>query len=325
MTGSMSAAISCPQCGSPFSFREGTRNALCPSCGTSLAVSGEAGIPRFCLEERLDLPRARSEARKFLSTSGVDPGLVKTLKFEKGELCFLPFWSLKGIAVGWQWLERETIIREEVVDDNGTKRTVERRGPREQVFETISSPLDFSSPAFDCSAFGLRGIALAGAVLPLRVMDHALLKRRGTVFDPVKGADEVRREALSAARDRSRANGVLRIRDRIRVCGEKLAFISYPVWRLSFTAGERVYPMVVDAINGRMLKGRFPGRPGIRLFAPMLAILVLVYAGTLYRALGGLAILAFLVWIYFAHGLSVAGLAGFFFRLTEKSEDISHG
>ena len=325
MTGAMSAAIRCPQCGSPFSFREGTRNAKCPSCGTSLAVSGEAGIPRFYLEERFDLPRARSATRKFLATSGVDPALVETLKFERGELCFLPFWSLRGVAVGWQWLERESVIREEVVDENGTKRVQERRGPREQVFETVASPLDFSSPAFDSSAFGLRGIALAGAVLPLRGMDHAALERRGTVFDPVKGSDQVRIEALAAARDRSRPDGVLRFRDHIRLCGEKLALLSYPVWRLSFTVGERIYPVVVDAVNGRILKGRFPGRREIRLFAPMLAILVLVYAWTLHRTLGGLALFAFLAWMYSDHGLSPTGLAGFFFRLTERSEDISHG
>jgi hypothetical protein len=255
----------------------------------------------------------------------VDRGLVQTLKFEKGELCFLPFWSLKGMAVGWQWMERENMVKEEVVDENGVKRIVERRGPREQFFETIASPLVFSSPAFDCSTFGLMGIALAGAVLPLRGMDHAALERRGTVFDPVKGVEQVRSEALAAARDRSRPDGVLRIRDGIQVCAEKPAIISYPVWRLSFAVGERIYPLVVDAVNGRILKGRFPGRREIRLLAPMLAILLLVYAWTVHRAVGGLALVGFLSWFCFKHGLSLAELAGFFFRLTERKEDISHG
>jgi hypothetical protein len=50
-----------------------------------------------------------------------------------------------------------------------------------------------------------------------------------------------------------------------------------------------------------------------------------VYAWTLHRALGGLALFAFLAWMCSAHGLSAAGLAGFFFQLTERSEDISHG
>lgn len=325
MTGAMTAAISCPQCGSPFSFREGARNGLCPSCGTSLAVSGESGIARFYLEERLDLPRGRAAVRKFLATSGGDGKLVETLKFEKGELCFLPYWSLKGLAVGWQWTERETVVKEEVTDENGTTRVVERRGPREQFFETVASLLDFSSPAFDTTSFGLMGIALAGSVLPLRGMDHALLKRRGTVYDPVKGADQVRGEALAAARDRSRPVGVLSIRDSIRICSEKLALTSYPVWRFSFSAGERIYPVVVDAINGRILKARFPGAMEIHLFAPMLVILLVVFSWTLHSAIGAVALLAFLVWMYTSHGLSPASLAAFFFRLTRRKEDVRHG
>lgn len=86
-----------------------------------------------------------------------------------------------------------------------------------------------------------------------------------------------------------------------------------------------MYPVVVDAVNGRILKARFPGRREIRLIAPMLVILVLVYAWTLQRALGGLALFAFLGWMYASRGLSPATLAGFFFRLTERREDISHG
>ena len=325
MSGRMSAAISCPQCGSPFNFREGTRNAVCPSCGTALSVHGEAGVQRFFIEERLDLPRARSAARKFLATAGVDPHMAETLKFERGELCFLPFWSLRALALGWQWLEREKIVREEIVDENGTKRVVERRGTNEQLFETLASPLDWSSPAFDSTAFGLRGVAVAGAVLPLKVMDLAALKRRGTVFDPVKGADQVRREALAAARDRCRPAGVIRISSTIQVCAEKLSLISYPVWRLVFTSGERLYPLVVDAVNGRILKGRFPGRTTLRLFAPMAVVLQLVYAFSLHRAVGALAVAVFLVWFYTARGLSPAELAVFFFRLIERGEDIEHG
>lgn len=325
MTGGVSAAISCPQCGSPFNFREGTRNAVCPSCGNALSVSGEAGIRRFFLDEKLDLPRARSTARKFLATSGVDPRMVETLKFERGELCFLPFWSLRALALGWQWLEREVVVREEVVDENGAKRVVERRGPNEQVFETLASPLDWSSPAFDPSAFGLRGIAVAGAVLPLKVMDLAALKQRGTVFDPVKGAEQVRREALAAARDRFRPDGVIRISSTIQVCAERLSLISYPVWRLVFTAGERLYPLVVDAVNGRILKGRFPGRIQVRLSAPMAAVLFLIYAFSFHRMVGALAAVAFLVWLHSARGLSPAALAVFFFRLIERGEDIEHG
>jgi hypothetical protein len=325
MTAGMTAAISCSQCGSPFNFREGTRNSACHSCGTSLAVTGESGISRFYIEERLDLAMARTEARKFLATSGVDPKMVESLRFEGGELCYLPFWCLRALALGWLWLEREVVVREEDVDENGCKRIVERRGPNELSFDTVAAPLDFSSPAFDAASFGLLGIALAGAVLPLKAMDHETLSRRGKVFDPVKGVDQVRREALSASKGRFRTRGVLRCKDDLRICGEKLSLISYPVWRLSFAAGERLYPLVVDGINGKVLKGRFPGAIIFRLWQPMAAILLLAYAFSLHKIAGLIAVFAFLIWLQSARGLSPAGLATFFTSFVERKGDIEHG
>lgn len=324
MSSGMSAVISCPQCGSPFDFREGARNGLCPSCRTSLSVCGEAGVARFCLEERLDLARARVEARKFLAAAGVDQKVAEGLRFEGGELCFLPYWSIRALATGWRWLEKETLVREEVIDDNGCKSMVERRGPNEQQFETIAAPIDHSSPAFDTSAYGLRGIALAGAVLTLKLMDHEALSRRAKVFDPVKGAAQARQEALATWK-RLRPAGTLCCMERINLCGERLALISYPVWRLTFAVGDRIYPVVVDAVNGRILKGRFPGPIVVRLWQPMSAILLLLSAYFLHPAAGAAAAALFLGWFCSVHGTSPTALASFFARLVERKEDIEHG
>jgi len=320
----ISAVISCPQCGSPFDFREGSRNGLCQSCKTSLAVWGESGVARFSIEERIDLARARVEARKFLATAGVDPRVAEKLRFEGGELCFLPYWSIRALATGWRWLEKETLVREEVIDDNGCKSIVERRGPNEQQFETVASPIDHSSPAFDPSAYGLRGIAVAGAVLSLKLMDHEALSRRAKVFDPVKSAAQARQEALAAWK-KLRPSGTLRCMERVDLCGERLALISYPVWKLTFAAGDRIYPVVVDAVNGRILKARFPGSSVIRLWQPMAAILLLSSAFFLHPAAGIASAVLFLGWFRSVHGSSLAALAAFFARLVERKDDIEHG
>jgi hypothetical protein len=287
-------------------------------------VCGEAGVARFWLEERLDLARARVEARKFLAAAGIDPRVAEKLRFEGGELCFLPYWSIRAMATGWRWLEKETLVREEVVDDNGCKSMVERRGPNEQQFDTIAAPIDHSSPAFDPSAYGLRGIALAGAVLSLKLMDHEALSRRAKVFDPVKGEAQARREALAAWK-RLRPTGTLRCMEHIDLCGERLALISYPVWRLTFAANDRIYPVVVDAVNGRILKARFPGGFALRLWQPMAAILLLASAFFLHPAAGIASAALFMGWFWSAHGTSPAALAAFFARLLERKEDVEHG
>ncbi|RNC73187.1 MAG: hypothetical protein ED859_00320 [Desulfuromonadales bacterium] len=317
--------ISCPQCASPFSFREGDRNAPCPSCATLLTVSGEAGIPRFLVEERIDLAQARAGARRAVAAAGGDPRVVERLRFEGGELCFLPFWRLRGHAAGWRWTERETVVREEVYDENGMKTVREVRGPSECATESVMVSVDYSSPACDVSRFGLRGIAVASAVLPLKGMDFAQVSRRGTVFDPVKGADEVRREAVAQARARGGGKGVLRSAGRLSLCGERLALISYPVWSLTFSRGERLYPVTMDGVNGRVLSGRLPAATRIALLRPLLTVTLLVFVFTIHLLFGCLATAGFLGWLAANGGLSAERVAAWFFALVERNGEVDLG
>lgn len=318
-------AISCSQCGSPFNFREGDRNALCPACGTLLAISGESGIARFYLDAKLDLLQARSAARKFLATSGVDERVVESLRFEKGELCFLPFWRLRGYAAGWFWAERETVVREEDYDENGAKYVRETRGPNERAMEQVLARVDYSSPACDVGRFGLKGIATVSAVLPLKGMNYEALAKRGTVFDPTKEVDLVRKEAVAQARGRGGGKGVVRMLNRVSLCGENMALISYPVWSLTFGRGERLYPLTVDAVNGRMLKGRFPGTARIRLFQPMATVMLIVFGFSIHSLVGVALSIAFLIWLASSSGLSVERLLSYFFLLVERGEEVEIG
>lgn len=325
MAEQQTVSISCPQCASPFSFREGYRNARCPSCGTSLAVSGEAGISRFWIEARVDLPLARANARRAVAAAGGDPRVVERLRFEGGELCFLPFWRIRGHAAGWLWTERETVTREEEYDENGMKTVREVRGPSECSTESVMMAVDYSSPACDVSRFGLRGIAVASAVLPLRGMDFALVSGRGTVFDPVKGPDEVRREAVAQARARGGGKGVLRSAGRLYLCGERLALISYPVWSLTFARGERLYPVSIDGVNGRVLAGRLPSATRLAIMRSLLTVTLLVFAFSLHYLLGVMAAVGFLGWLASNGGLSLERLAAWFFALVERRGEVELG
>lgn len=325
MADQSTVTISCPQCASPFSFREGDRNAPCPACGTSLAVSGEAGIPRFWIEERIDLAQARANARRAVAAAGGDPRVVERLRFEGAELCFLPFWRLRGHAAGWLWTERETVVRQEEYDENGMKTVREVRGPNKSATESVMVAVDYSSPACDVSRFGLRGIAVAAAVLPLQGMDFALVSRRGTVFDPVKNPDEVRREAVAQARARGGGKGVLRSAGRLSLCGERLALISYPVWSLSFARGERLYPVTIDGVNGRVLTARLPATARLTLLRPLLTVTLLVFAFTVHHLLGVASALGFLGWLAANGGLSPERLAAWFFTLVERQGEVELG
>jgi len=325
MAAADASGIGCPQCGGSLDFSEGSRTTACGSCRTPLAVTGAAGITRYYLDDNLDLAEARTAARRFLATKGVDEAMVNHLRFDGGELCFLPFWRLRGHAVGWSWQERETFIVEEYVDEQGIRRQREQKGPQEREQEILAIPVDYSSPACDLSPYGLAGIATVSSVLPLKGMAYDRVARRGTVFDPAKEAEQVRREALGMARDRSRKKGTLRHEERLELCGEQLALIYYPVWKLAFAKGERLYPVIVDGVNGRVLKARFPGQAEIRLLAPLVTVTLLAFAFCFHVATGIVATALFLGWFASREEFSRAGLLRYFFLLVTPGEEVEHG
>lgn len=323
MTGHTSSAISCPQCGSPFDFREGARNAICGSCGTALAITGESGIGRFYIEPKIDLNQARAAIRKIVAAQGVDERQATTLRFEKGELCFLPFWSLCAHAAGWLWSERETVVTEEDVDENGVKTVRKVNGPNQRAFESITIDIKYSSPACDLSRFGLTGIATASSVLPLRVMNFEGLAEQGTLIDPVKGADQVRAEAVAQARNRSSGNRILRQEGKLNLIGSRMALISYPVWDLTFSGRDRMHHVTVDAVNGRALKGRFPAAVSIRLAIPMLTVAAVVFAFSASQFLGVAFTAGLCAYLWNRGELSLPHLAGHFFLLVKRGKEVS--
>lgn len=325
MAAAGSSGIGCPRCGGPLDFREGSRTTVCGACRTPLAVTGAAGITRYYLEETLDLPGARSAARRFLATAGVDESVVSQLRFDGGELCFLPFWRLRGSAVGWRWLERETVIEEEYIDGQGLTRRREVTGAPERESDILALPVEYSTPACDLSPYGLAGIATVSSVMTLKGMAYERLARRGTVFDPTKEAEQVRREAVGMMRMRSRPKGTVRQEERLELCAEQLALISYPVWRLCFIRGERLYPVMVDGVNGRVLKARFPGRAKIRLVAPLATVALILFAFSFHVASGVVAAALFLGWLASRGELSPAGVIRHFFLLVVPGEEVEHG
>ena len=317
--------IGCPQCGGPLNFREGSLTTLCGACRTALAVTGSAGITRYYLEETLDLAGARSAARRFLATAGVDDAVASRLRFQGGELCFLPFWRLRGIAVGWRWLERETVMEEEYLDEQGMTRRREQKGLPEQQSEILALPVEYSSPACDLSPYGLAGIATVSSVLTLKGVSFERLARRGIVFDPTKEAEQIRREAMGLLRERSLPKETVRHEERLELSGEQLALIYYPVGKLGFLRDERLYPVMVDAVNGRLLKGRFPGRATVRLASPLATVTLLLFAFSLQVTAGIVLTALFLGWLASRGEVSSAGIARHFFLLVVPGKEVEHG
>jgi len=280
----------CPHCGGPFECAEGDRGAVCRFCGVTSVISGDTGVHRLLIRERIDLNNARAAVRKLLAAGG-DARESASYSFKESTLIFLPFWRVRGMATGWQWREKETFREEVDYDENGTRCTRTVKGENERSFSLVAKPLDFSTPAGDYTPFGQMRVGLAAAVLKCEALDYQDAASRGIVVDPLKGVAQVRQEALAMIRGGGDSDGTIRQEARVRISSEWLALSYYPVWRLLFTRDERVYPVTIDAVNGDVIRCQFPGEEQRERFLP-LALIALVLLGWTTMPTAGVALTA---------------------------------
>jgi len=276
----------CPHCGGPFECAEGDRGSVCGFCGVTSVISGDTGVHRLLIRERIDLNAARTAVRKLIATGTKSHEDAASFSFTEGTLIFLPFWRVRGMAMGWQWREKETFREEFDYDENGTRYTRTVKGPNERSFSLLAKPLDFSTPAGDYTVFGQVRAGLAAAVLKCEVMDYPDAAARATVVDPLKGIAQARQEALAMTQGSGDSNGSIRREARVRISSEWLALTYYPVWRLLFTRGDKVYPVTIDAVNGDVVKCRFPGAEERERFLPLALIALLVLGWTTMPLVG---------------------------------------
>jgi len=286
----------CPHCGGPFECAEGDRGAVCRFCGVTSVISGDSGVHRLLIRERIDLNAARTAVRKLLAAGEPGRESATSFSFKEGTLFFLPFWRVRGMATGWQWREKETFREEVDYDENGTRFTRTVKGENERSFSLIAKPLDFSTPAGEYSSFGQMRVGIAAAVLKCEALDYQDTAARGTVADPLKGVAQARQEALAVTRGGGNSEGTIRREERVRISSEWLALTYYPVWRLLFTRGGRVYPVAIDAVNGDVIRCQFPGEERRERFLP-LAFIAMVLLGWTTTPTAGVALTALAVYL----------------------------
>lgn len=315
----------CPLCGAPFEFTEGDHVSLCQFCGATSAIAGDTGIPRLLIPERIDLNDARAALRKLLANEGGSE-FAASFNFKGGTLYFLPYWRIHGKAIGWQWSERETYSEEVDYDEKGARYTRQVKGPNERIFSLIAKPLDFASPAGDFTVFGRVRAGLAGSVLKCEVMDYPSAAARGVVVDPLKGVAQARQEALAMSLESAGAEGSIRRESRVKISSEWLSLLYYPVWSLQFARGDSMYPVVVDAVNGEVVKCHFPLEKERKCFLP-LALISLILLGWTTMPVAGVAftLLAAFIFKWQTGSLEISDIVKLLTGIPERGAGVKRG
>ena len=232
----------CPNCSGVVPVAEGVRIVQCPYCSLHSLVQGERGVRRWQVARRIDRAGAEAGVRGFLSGMRKARDLSRAAKIDELILVYLPFWRVEATVAGWLFGR----VRK---DKDSTK-------PDEHyVFESMH----WNDAAVDVTEFGVHRIVVSRAdLLPF---DSQALHAESMVFEP----SESRTAALDEARDhflyRSRtAAGQTRTSyENVQLLRPDFALVYFPVWLARYSYRNRVYQVVIDGVNGKVMYGKAPG------------------------------------------------------------------
>ena len=232
----------CPNCSGVVPVAEGVRIVQCPYCSLHSLVQGERGVRRWQVARRIERAGAEAGVRGFLSGMRKARDLSRAAKIDELILVYLPFWRVEATVAGWLFGR----VRK---DKDSTK-------PDEHyVFESMH----WNDAAVDVTEFGVHRIVVSRAdLLPF---DSQALHAESMVFEP----SESRTAALDEARDhflyRSRtAAGQTRTSyENVQLLRPDFALVYFPVWLARYSYRNRVYQVVIDGVNGKVMYGKAPG------------------------------------------------------------------
>lgn len=267
-----SQGLVCPGCSGVVPVAEGVRIVQCPYCGLHSLVQGERGVRRWQVTRRVDRVAAEKSVRGFLTGMRKARDLSRTAKIEELLIVYLPFWRVEATVAGW-------IFGRVRKDKDETK-------PDEHyVFESMH----WNDAAVDVSEFGVHRIVVSRD--DLQPFDSQTLHAEAMVFEPSESRTDALDEAQAHFEYRSRAAaGQVRIHyENIKLLRPEFSLVYFPVWLARYSYRNRVYQVVVDAFNGKVMYGKAPGNIIYRAAALVVGLAVgnlVLVNGTILAAIG---------------------------------------
>lgn len=270
--------LTCPSCGGLLKTSEGNTNTTCSHCDTPLLLKGV--FKRYIIESATDSTEAIRSVRRKLEE--VSRGVFGKCRVSKPFLAYVPFWLVScrvdGYVFGVKPVYKERKVKTAgESEDGGTQGTIvrtikQRKGIRAEEHQ-ISYGIDMIVSAANLEPLGipslgrksqmaLSGMALgrSGSRLPLEVFDSENLPEGAHVVDPSVSITQARSEAEEHVARLCEGVGVeLEQRSMyLAVTGSRERMIHYPLWTVDYSLGDRHFRIVVDGVNGGILRGTFP-------------------------------------------------------------------
>ncbi len=256
----------CPECGGSLSLYEGQRSIRCPYCRSALLVTRPRGFRSYILRPRITEGKARLEALRYISemTNGKVRGRHSSVFDLK--LINVPFWRMRGMMAGWvsgEIVKRKQVEASAAGPEGSTTRwkTVEERRPFSRL---VLKNVEWSTPASPLRHLGLHGIAFKARSMQWETFDHRLRESLHIAL-PMRSASEAERTGLSYLSGLITPAGAIPGERRFDLLDKDFSIYYYPVYLLRYKHRGIIYPVTIDACDGRVIRGSFPARRRIDL------------------------------------------------------------
>ncbi len=239
-------ASSCPRCGAPLDFAEGSNAVRCTHCTSTLLVTGRGRVLSYVVRPRVSAPEAAK-----LAAFARSAALPLTRNRVRGpRLVFVPYYRLCAEEVRWrrERAERRPEPADASSGDLGEQlmRIVggrERAGD-EYALSLASRAIERSFLARDVGGLASWSLGVRSGVLPLELLDRDALEAQGTVLRPTLSADAALARAFEGS---DQSDSVHR-----EVLRQLLSLVYFPLWTIpSGGVSQRV--IVLDGITGSVV------------------------------------------------------------------------
>ena len=241
-------ASSCPRCGAPLDFAEGSNAVRCKHCASMLLVTGRRCVLSYAVRARVTPSEARTLAG-FTRAAGAAEAVAR---LGAPKLVFVPYYRLSAEEVFWH-REKAAAPREAAasdLDDAGDRlmRFVSgAAGTREQGRTVALASRAIERNFLACDAGGLASWSLGvrPGVLRLELFQRAALEGQGVVLRPTIAQDA----ALVRALEPLAGVDVIH-RDVLR---SVLSLVYFPLWTMASGTAAAPRVTVVDAVSGSIV------------------------------------------------------------------------
>jgi hypothetical protein len=259
--------MKCSNCGGLLSTR-GQRVLTCKYCGERSLVIIPDWMPTYYFKPKLDIAGARRAMVGLFKTPDVESGLLKTARFESGELFFVPIYQLRARRVGTFVVMPQSINPRDSYDQPGgairsfrALRNLQKLAEAGPDTRVIISDVIRGLPALSLEEWGLDEIDPVQVLIEggneYQTYNREPMDKLGTVLEPTVSVEE-------------RVDQIYKMtelikQDQTQIVDRSIDLIYYPVWRLRWKYQGKQYQNTIDGINGKVLFARAPAKQAQRL------------------------------------------------------------